>query len=561
MLKNDERFDAVVMGSGAGGLSAALTLRNRGLNVLLVEKTDFIGGTTAYSEGMIWIPGNHHARDAGLEDRPEDALAYMAAAAGNHYRPDVARAFIEAAPVMLEEFEQSGVCFWLAATSVDYFPDQPGAARGRRSLCPEPFDLARLGAIAKSVRAPLKSTTAFGGMPIPSRSFGDFYAAQRSVFAFVRVAGAALRHWTSRLAGWSNGRIAPNGRGLVAALLHAYLTAGGRVEIGVAVTGLRAADGRIVGCTLMKAGAKYDVTVRLGVIMAGGGASSLRDMAPEFSTSRWRRADGPALAAPGATGDALALSSSADAAVRRMRHDAAWTPTSHVPGKGPFPHFIERAKPGFIAVADNGRRFVNEADPYQIFGAAMLELPAAKAWLIGDHRAVRRYGLGAAGPAPARLGPHQRSGYIVSAPSIGALATRIGIDPETLGATVDTFNVDAARGIDPEFGKGQSDHNRAYGDAEHLPNPCLAPLDRPPFHAVLLSVSDIGTLSGLDTDGNGAVRDRNGVPIQGLFAVGNDMASAFGGSYPAGGVTIGPALTFGWRAAIALAGASFPGRM
>lgn len=173
---------------------------------------------------------------------------------------------------------------------------------------------------------------------------------------------------------------------------------------------------------------------------------------------------------------------------------------------------------------------------------------------------MRRYGLGAAGPAPARLGPHQRSGYIASAPSIEALAARIGIDPGVLRSTVAAFNADAARGIDAEFGKGQSDHNRAYGDPGHLPNPCLAPLVRPPFHAVELFVSNIGTLSGLDTDGDGdgAVLDAQGVRIPGLFAVGNDMASAFGGSYPAGGVTIGPALTFGWRTAVALAQQTTP---
>lgn len=237
-----------------------MTLRNRGLDVLLVEKTDFIGGTTAYSGGMIWIPDNHHARHAGLKDRPEDALACIVATAGDYHRPDIARAFVEAAPVMLEEFERSDVRFWLAATSLDYFSDRPGAARGRRSLCPEPLDLVRLGSLAKHVRAPLGSTTAFGGMPIPSRSFGDFYAAQHSVRAFARVAGAALRHWADRITGWANGRIAPNGRGLVAALLNAFLAAGGRVEFGAAVTGLKAVGGRIIGCTVTKAGQKIRYT-------------------------------------------------------------------------------------------------------------------------------------------------------------------------------------------------------------------------------------------------------------------------------------------------------------
>lgn len=549
-----EQVDAVVMGSGAAGLSAALALRKRGIDVLLVEKTDWIGGTTAHSEGMVWIPGNHLAREMGLEDRTEDALAYIAATAGNYYRPDLALAFLEAAPVMLDELERSGVRFWLASASLDYFQDRPGAARGRRSLCPEPFDLARLGPLAKRIRPPLASTTAFGGMAIPSRAFGDFYAAQRSAGAFARVAGSALRHWADRAAGWTNGRIAPNGRALVAALLHAYLTAGGRVETGTAIADLKVADGRIVGCALRRGAATYDIAVRLGVILAGGGASGAHDELAASSVASSRPADSTVLAAPGATGDALALARPLGAAVRRLAHDAAWTPTSHVPGKGPFPHFVERAKPGFIAVDENGRRFVNEADPYQLFGAAMRDLPTATAWLIGDHRAVRRHGFGAAGPAPARLGPHERSGYVVSAPSLEALAARIGMNAETLRSTVETFNANAIRGVDPEFGKGESDHNRAYGDAGHGPNPCLAPLDRPPFHAVALSVGDIGTLSGLDTNGDGAVLDEHGTPIPGLFAAGNDMASAFGGAYPAGGVTIGPALTFGWRAAVALAG-------
>jgi hypothetical protein len=247
-----------------------------------------------------------------------------------------------------------------------------------------------------------------------------------------------------------------------------------------------------------------------------------------------------------------------DALVQPM----AWAPTSWVPHLGSaFPHFVERAKPGVIAVDSKGRRFTNEAAVYHDFVPAMIDnangSDRVEAWLIADHVAQRRYGLGAAPPAPGFLGPSIRSGYLKVAPSLRELAEKIGVDGVTLEESVGRFNTDAKQGLDTQFARGQSEQNRAYGDPDHGPNPCLGALQTAPFYAVNIQPGDLGSLVGLSIDARSRVLDKDKRPITGLYAAGLDAASMFGGHYPAAGVTVGSALTFGWiaaRDALGLAG-------
>ena len=241
-------------------------------------------------------------------------------------------------------------------------------------------------------------------------------------------------------------------------------------------------------------------------------------------------------------------------------HAAAWVPASVTTRKdgtkGVMPHFIDRAKPGVIAVTPKGTRFTNEGNSYHDFVQAMVKAckdePEVFAWLLCDHKALRNYGLGCVAPAPLPIGRHLRSGYLKRGTTIGELALRIGIEPKVLEQTVREFNAGARTGEDPAFGKGSKAYNRYQGDALVQPNPCVAPLEHGPYYAIRLLIGDIGTFAGLVTDERTRVLDAEGKPIKGLYAVGNDAASIMGGNYPGAGITLGPALTFGYVAAMQL---------
>ncbi|WP_307189044.1 FAD-binding protein [Azospirillum sp. B506] len=264
-------------------------------------------------------------------------------------------------------------------------------------------------------------------------------------------------------------------------------------------------------------------------------------------------------APPANTGDGLRLGESAGGSIDANLQDAgAWSPVSRLPnGDGTFmnyPHLIDRGKPGVIAVTARGNRFGNEADSYHGFMRHLFAAiePGAEvaAWLVCDHRFQRRYGLGASKPFPVSLKRYQRSGYLVTAPTIEELARRCGIDPAGLKATVDFYNRHAREGRDPAFDRGGTPYNRVSGDPDHKPNPCVAPIEHGPFHAVKIVPGSLGTFAGLKTDAAARVLGNDNRPIPGLYATGNDMSSVMGGHYPSGGITLGPAMTFGYLAAL-----------
>ncbi len=234
-------------------------------------------------------------------------------------------------------------------------------------------------------------------------------------------------------------------------------------------------------------------------------------------------------------------------------------PVSRVPRDdgtfGLFPHFIDRAKPGVIAVTRAGRRFVNEGNSYHDFVQALLAENETSAWLVTDHRAIRAYGLGFVKPRPLPLGPHLTSGYLLQGFDFDELAKKAGIDAEILNITVAAYNRHAESGSDPDFHKGENAYNKFYGDPDIKPNPCVAPLAAPPFYAIRVLIGDLGTYAGIATNENAQALDGNRRPIPGLYAAGNDALSIMGGAYPGPGITLGPAMTFGWLAARHLAGA------
>ncbi len=326
---------------------------------------------------------------------------------------------------------------------------------------------------------------------------------------------------------------------------------------------LRSEGGRVSGAIVETAKGQVRVNVRKGVVLAAGGfphdIERRRALFPHAPSGFEHATPAP----PGNTGDSMRLGKAIGASVDlSLPHAAAWVPISRpllADGtQGTFPHFVDRSKPGVIAVTRSGRRFVNEANSYHDFCQAMFERCQEEggetcAFFIADHRTFRKYGLGFAKPAPVPFGSQIRSGYLTRGKTLRDLALAIGADPDQLEKTLENFNRHAREGQDPEFGKGTTAYNLSLGDPDHKPNPCLAPVEKGPFYAVKLVIGDLGTFAGLRCDANAQVLDESGRPIPGLYAVGNDAASIMGGNYPGGGITLGPAITFGYIAANHLA--------
>jgi succinate dehydrogenase/fumarate reductase flavoprotein subunit len=557
----DKIVDVAVIGSGAAGLTAALAAARAGLTAAVIEKAERIGGTTALSEGMIWVPCSPEARALGIADSAADALAYLEATGGNRVDRARARAYLASGPDLLAWLHrETEVRFDLVPTSQDYESDAPGARRGGRALRPAPFDGRRLGADFGRLKHPLETTMVLGGMMIPSTRLGDFLALARSPAAAFRAAPVVIRYLRDRLTGAPRGTLLSGGNALVAALLLSARAAGVEIVTGARATGLVTEDGRVTGIELRLGEKATRIVARKGVLIASGGFGASDDLTAARFPDRRRGITHVGLAPATNTGDGLRLALAVGAALRDdAAEPCAWSPVSLVPTAGgqrvPFPHYIDRGKPGVICVDRSGRRFANEARSYHVFTPELVGKAGGEAWIVCDHPAFRRWGLGAAPPVPGFERRHLRSGYLLRAPTLAGLAGRAGIDAAALEATVSAFNEAARCGEDPAFGRGATAYERAAGDPTHGPNPTLGPLATPPYYAVRLYPGDIATFHGLATDPDGRVLDAGGAAIPGLYAAGNDAATPFGGVYPGAGGTIGPAMVFAWRAARAMAGA------
>jgi succinate dehydrogenase/fumarate reductase flavoprotein subunit len=352
-----------------------------------------------------------------------------------------------------------------------------------------------------------------------------------------------------------------NGIALVARLLRSATDLGVDLRTSSPATRLLQQGGAVCGAVLKTPEGEVEVRTRRGVVLAAGGFPHDPDR---------RHALFPAdkehltVATPSATGDGLRLGESAGGTVdRSLAAPGAWCPVSLVSfpdgSVGRFPHIIERGKPGIIGVLADGRRFCNEGNGYHDYVKAMLSAVApgreVASWLVCTRAFQRRYGLGIARPTPMSERPYIRSGYLRAGRTIAELARICGIDPAGLERTLADYNLDARKGEDPAFGRGSTLYNRLQGDANNRPNPCVAPIEQGPFYAVKVFPGSFGTFAGLKTDAGARVLDASGVPIPGLYAVGTDMASVMAGHYPAGGINLGPAMTFGYIAGCHAAGA------
>ncbi|MGB3388776.1 MAG: FAD-dependent oxidoreductase [Pseudaminobacter sp.] len=558
--------DVVVLGSGAGGLSAALSARLAGLDVHVLEKENYFGGTTALSGGVLWIPGNPVNARQGVVESEGAARTYLQDQAGDFFDGARVDAFLKHGPKMVDYFEaNSSVRFVQNAAFPDYHPSAPGAVAGGRSIVAAPIRGTELGAAFSLLRPPLKEITFVGMMFNASAEVQHFFRATTSLSSFLYVVRRLLAHGTEMLRYGRAVRLT-NGNALIARLAKSCLEAGVDIRVGSAGVALLREGERVTGVVADTPDGRRRYLARRGVVLACGGFPHDDERKSRLFPHAPNGTEHLSPAPSGNTGDGIRLGAEAGAVTTDdIPNAAAWIPVSEVPyrkgASGRFPHLIDRYKPGIIAVLKNGRRFVNEADSYHDVGQAMIRQCTAmrlpvEAWLICDAKALRKYGMGFVKPFPVPHFHHLRSGYLVKGNTLAELACQLGIDGDGLAETVARFNPAAASGEDPDFGRGRSAYNRFLGDMDHKPNPCLAPLETGPFYAIHIAIGDLGTFAGLKTDGHARVLAERGQPIAGLFAVGNDMASIMGGNYPGGGITLGPAMTFGYIAGQTLAGKS-----
>lgn len=553
--------DLVVLGSGAGGLTAALRASLGGLRAVVLEHSDRIGGTSARSSGTVWIPGNHHLRAHGVTGDAEAAAQYLASLVGERGDPAMWRTFLENGPLMLADLEsRAGIGFRPYMTAPDYRQDHPGAAKGGRALEPLPFDGRTLGADFARLAWPLPELMLFGGMMITRGEAAQLLRADRSVAAMALGARLAGRYLSDRLRHPRGTRLVL-GNALVARLFKALLDRRVPLLTAARTNRLIGTAGRIGGVKATIDGKPVTITARRGVVLAGGGfpasaswrAKHLPEPVAEFTP-----------AAPGCDGSAIELGLAAGAALGPSGLDnALWFPSSIAQrpdgSTAVYPHIVlDRAKPGLIAVNSAGARFVNEAVSYHEFVRAMYRAhratPAIPAWLVCDRAFIRRYGLGLIRPRTPSLRRYVARGYLREAATIAGLAAETGLPPDALEATVARFNGFARHGIDEDFGKGGNPYDRSNGDPDVRPNPCIGAIATPPFYAVPVLPTPLGTSLGLRADRHARACDAAGRPIDGLYVCGNDMQSAFGGEYPGAGAQLGQAMTFGWIAARHAAG-------
>ncbi|GAB18869.1 putative 3-ketosteroid delta(1)-dehydrogenase [Gordonia effusa NBRC 100432] len=546
-----ETFDVVVVGAGAAGMSAALTAATQGLSTLLIEKSPYWGGSTSRSGGGVWIPNNSVLRRDGVDDTTTKAREYVHAIIGEHAAPEKIDAYIDRGPEALDYLiAHSPLELEWVKNYSDYYPEAPGGRLAGRSVEPKPFDARRLGDHLQNLhpqytKAPLNMVV----LQSDYKWLNVGMRHPRGIAKMLKVAGRFA--WAKS----RNKKLIAMGAALAAELYLGVLDAGVDVRFETPLTDLIIKDGAIIGVVVERDGARQEIHARHGVILGSGGFENNAEMRTKYQRapigSEWTTG------AASNTGDGINAGIKAGAAVSLM-DDAWWGPTIPLP-KGPWFALSERSVPGTFIVNLRGERFMNESLPYveavhRMYGGdfGQGEGPGENipAWLIMDQRCRNRYlfaGISARQPLPKSW---LKSGVVVKADSLAELAEQTGLPADTLAATTARFNDFARKGVDDDFGRGASGYDHYYGDPTNKPNPSLGRVDKGPFYAVKMVPGDLGTKGGIDTDAAGRALRADGSVIDGLYAAGNTSAPVMGHTYAGPGATIGPAMVFGYLAAL-----------
>ncbi|PRB83952.1 FAD-binding protein [Pseudomonas sp. MYb185] len=555
-------YDLIVVGSGAGAMTAAVVAADQGLSVLVVEKSAQYGGTSALSGGGIWIPNNHYFKAIGGNDSEELAWTYLKAAVGDRVDEQRLRTYLDKAPEMIRWLEKhSRVRYAVADKYPDYYQHLPGALPGGRSLDPELFDLSQLGDELPNLREASPGNLLMGRISWTAR---DAHKAMSKTRGWrLMVLWMMLRYkldfgWRKKTNS-KRDRRAALGSSLVASLRASLLDRKVPLWLNTDFRELVEEDGRVCGVVVERDGQLQRLQARKGVILGAGGFEqnqALRDKyLPQPTKVTWS-----ATPAGGNTGAALEAAQQLGAATDLMDW-GWWAPSLLVPGEDRARGvFAERAFPGAIVVNQQGKRFVNEAIAYLEFVDAMYRDQAETGgksipgWVVFDSKFRFNYAMGPLMPAQimpdSRLRKNWLNNVYYKADSLDELAGQIGVDAAGLKATVQRVNGFARSGKDEDFDRGGNVFDRYYGDSNVSPNPCLAPLEKGPFYAMPMYAGDIGTKGGLLTNAQAQVLHQSGQPIAGLYAIGNTSSSVMGTTYPGAGGTLGPAMTFGYVAAL-----------
>lgn len=554
MTQNFE-CDLIVVGSGAAGLSCAITAKKRGLDVVVLEKEPVFGGTTALSGGVLWIPLNHHGRTQNAADTVEAVRTYMMQETGSYFDEAAVQAFVENGPKMVEFFERETAMKFIPTLYPDYHPDVPGGVDIGRSILAEPYDIRGLGKDMPRLKLPLRTITFIGMMFNSSNAdLKHFFRATKSLTSFVYVAKRLANH-IKELVLYRRAINVTSGNALAARLAKSALDLGIPILTSTPAKQILMEGDKAVGVQVAGEGGERRITARHGVVLACGGfphdVKRIAQAYPHLRSGGEHLSPTPV----SNTGDGVAMAEAAGGVVDiRFKDTSAWMPVSRVvfpDGEvGVFPHLLDRYKPGVIGVLRNGKRFTNESNSYHDVGAAMIEACRGQKetamWLVCDKTTLSKYGLGYVKPAPMPIGRFIKNGYLFEGKTLADLARATGIDAAGLEEAVREYNVHAVKGEDPAFGRGRTSFNRYLADPDNRPNPCVAPVQNGPFYAVKVIMGDLGTFDGIQTSVVGEVKKRDGSVISGLYAVGNDRASIMGGNYPGAGITHGPNMTFGY---------------
>lgn len=559
--KWDKEVDVLIVGSGAGGLMSALVASHHNAEVLVIEKDALWGGTSATSGGGIWIPASDQAAAAGFNDSTDDAFTYVRKLSADNVPDANIRAFVDNAAPMLRWMTANTAISYQAFPYPDYHAENPGGSpTGFRTHMPLPIDGRVLGKDVANMRFASPAASLFGYL---NWHFDETYILLfRAKGWWKHLAKSLTRYWLDlpfRLTSRKDRRLTL-GNALTGGLRDALNQRNVPLWLNSPMEDLIREDGKVVGVRVKQNGQTLNIRARKGVVLAAGGFDKNKAMrqthAPLYPNTQLSGG------ISSNTGDSIRAGM--DAGAQTLNLQSTWAaPVFYVPGedRGRL-CTIERALPGCMMVAQDGKRYLNEAASYHIVGQQMARRQAqtgdaSPTWFVFDHRYRHSYPVGPLYPIqPDWLHGKGVRSILKKGSTVAELAKAMGVDPSALEETIESFNTHAANGSDPVFHRGEAAYDKMYGDPRVQPNPCLRPLDQGPFYAMPIYPGDIGTNGGLLTNDKAQVLDTQGQPISGLYAIGNNAASAMGESYPGAGVTLGPALTFGYLAARHITGAN-----
>lgn len=561
----DHSVDLLIVGSGAGAMTAAICGHDRGGTTLLVEKTNLYGGSSAMSGGSLWVPNNHLMAAAGVNDSVEEGFTYLQSITRGQVPEEKLRIYAETACEMLKYLsDNTHLDMQSMLTYTDYYPEAAGGKPGGRSVEPHHFDAKALGDEFDRQREPAIQELVMGRMSMTATEAHHMLARHPG---WVKLTmGIMLRYW-SDFGGRRKSkrdRCLSLGNALIGMLRKSLMDRNIPLWLNTPARELIVEDGRVVGVVAEKDGRRMRLRGEKGVILAAGGFESNDEMRKKYlpnpTKAEWTTAN------PGNTGDIIRMGMELGAGVDLM-DDAWWGPTTVVPGETRARMLvIEKGLPGSIFVNKKGQRFLNEASPYNDICKRMYEnhseeSPCVPAYMIFDTTYRKKYPCGPLLPAaqqPDWMLPKalKQTSYLRKADTLDGLAAQLGVDAEGLKKSVAKMNEYARSGKDPEFHRGESLFDKYYGDEKVKPNPCLAPIETPPYYGIVVYAGDLGTKGGLKTDVSGRVLKESGEAIPGLYAIGNCSASVMGRTYPGAGGTMGPAMTFAYIIARDLIGAS-----